>query len=125
MTNLRALAEADLGSTLEGEFGIPVTLIAPDGSRQSVRGRVLWNQVRTNLDTGEVATVPDPSVELRRSSLSRVPESGENWAVIIPEGPTEDAAKVTCLLDRSRAVAGGKSLGFVQLPLVYAAQADA
>jgi len=124
MKDLRALAEADLGSTLEGEFGTSVTLIAPDGSKQTARGRVLWNQARTNLDTGEVATVPDPVVELRRSSLSRVPETGENWAVVIPEGPRADAASRTCLLDRSRSIEGGKSLGFIKLPLSFAGQKE-
>ena len=32
MVNLRERAEADLGRTLEGEFGLPVELVTPEGN---------------------------------------------------------------------------------------------
>jgi len=129
--NVRALAETDLAHTLEGEFRIPVVLIDPTGLKidktkngLSLGGRVLLSQPRTNMDTGEVVIVPDPVVELRRSSLSRVPVIGEKWGVIIPDSPRADAVLETYVLDPSRTVSGGESLGVIKLPLVKATQAE-
>ena len=129
MQTLRAQAVEDLRTTLEGEFGMVVTLIAPDGSKIDttkdglpLKGRVLYSQARTNLETGERISVPEPLVILRRASLSRIPQTGENWAVSIPEGPAAGAALVTYALDGSQAVGSGESLGFVRLPLTKAVQ---
>jgi hypothetical protein len=129
VTNVRALAESDLGHTLEREMGIAVVLIAPDGLKidttnddRPLVGRVLWSQPRTNLESGEVAIVPDPVVELRRSSLSRVPATGERWSVLIPSGPITGAPVELYMLDRSRSVEGGRSLGVIKLPLVRVKQ---
>ncbi|MBU1080910.1 MAG: hypothetical protein KKB59_10530 [Spirochaetes bacterium] len=130
MTNVRALAERDLGHTLEREMGIAVALIAPDGLKISTTndgrplvGRVLWSQPRTNTESGEVVIVPDPVVELRRSSLSRVPLTGEHWSVIIPSGPTAGAPLEIYMLDASRSLEGGRNLGVIKLPLQRVKQA--
>ncbi len=131
MINVRALAEQDLGQTLEGEFRIAVSLIAPDGLKinttvdgKPLGGRVLWGQPRTNLETGEVVIVSDPVVILRRSSLSRVPLTGEAWSVIIPSGPMTGAPLGLYMLDRSRSLEGGRSLGTIKLPLVRVDQSE-
>jgi hypothetical protein len=130
MTRLRARAEHDLGHTLEAEFSIPVSLIAPDGQLyatdamgKELVGRVVWSQPRTNLDTGDVAILHDPMVTLRRSSLSRVPLTGEHWLVLLPDGPAATSPTVKWLLDASRAVEGNESLGTVRLSLTQVAQA--
>jgi hypothetical protein len=129
--NVRALAEQDLAQVLEGEFSVPCVLITPEGEKidtdtdgNPLRCRALWSQVRTNSAGGSY-TVPDPLVELRRSSLSRVPEEGENWAVIIPSGPEAGAPLETFLLDPlSRPLGGGRNLGAIKLPLIKGKQSD-
>ena len=55
MPNLRELAESDLGTTLEGDFALPVELIDPDGVKQSLVGQVLYDTVEFNPETGEPA----------------------------------------------------------------------
>lgn len=122
--NLRALAEGDLRYTLEGDFSSTITLISPNGAKQIVKGRVRWSQPRTNLQTGEVVNVPDPVVTIRKSSLSVIPAEGENWAVIIPDGPRSDAAPITMLLDKTRTLDGGKTLGMITLRLVNTKQTE-
>ena len=128
--NIRALAERDLGTTIEGEFGIPVTLITPEGQRitetvdgRPLGGQVLWSQPTVNPETGEQVAVYAPVVILRRASLSRIPATGERWGVLIPDGPRADAVETSYLLDASYAVEGGKSLGKIRLPLVRAEEA--
>jgi hypothetical protein len=121
--------ESDLGDTIEGEFGVPVTLITPDGETvtktvdgRPLLGKVRWSQPEVNPETGVAVAVDNPVVTLRRSSLSRVPATGENWFVIIPNGPRPDAVPAQFVLDDSYAVEGGRTLGKVRLPLVAAKQ---
>ena len=123
--NLRALAEADLSTTLEGDFSAAITLVGPQGAKQTVRGRVRLCKSHPDLGTGDMVVVPDPNVTLRRSSLSPVPATGEKWSVTFPDGPRADAKDVTYLLDTTRALDGGKTLGLIKLPLVVADQAEA
>jgi hypothetical protein len=116
--------ESDLGDTIEGEFGVPVKLITPDGETvaaavdgRPLLGKVRWTQGEVDPETGVAVAVPNPVVTLRRSSLARVPATGENWGVIIPNGPRPDAAPAHFVLDGSYAVEGGRTLGKVRLPL--------
>jgi hypothetical protein len=124
--NLRSRAEKDLRVTLEGDFGVPVVLIAPDGAvvDKTVDGRPLrckaaWAQPAINAD-GQEVVVPNPVVWLRRTSLARVPRSGERWLVRIPVSPAEDAEMGDFLMDESYAARGGRGLGKVRIPLVFA-----
>jgi hypothetical protein len=117
--------ESDLGDTIEGEFGVPVKLITPDGKTvdttvddRPLTGKVRWTQPEVNPETGVAVAVPNPVVTLRRSSLSRVPATGEAWGVIIPSGPRPDAPPEHFVLDGAYAVEGGRTLGKVRLPLV-------
>lgn len=114
--NLRERAESDLGLTLEGRWGLPVVLVAPDGARQEdLRGQVMYDIVRMDPDTGNEVTIDSPVVTLRRSSLTRVPVAGETWGIEFPESPSETAPMVQHILTPDRPPEGGKSIGFIRL----------
>jgi hypothetical protein len=116
--NLRELAESDLLTTLEGEWALPVTLISPDAETQTgIMGQVLYDTVRVNPETGEDMVVGNPVVSLRRSSLNRVPLSGENWIVKIPTIPSFTAPLEDFVIDPTRPIEGGRSIGFIRLYL--------
>jgi hypothetical protein len=124
--------ESDLGDTIEGEFGVPVTLLDPDGQTitttvdgRPLVGKVRWSQPEVNPETGVAVAVENPVVTLRRSSLPRVPATGENWGIIIPSGPRSGDEPEHFVLDSAYAVEGGRTLGKVRLPLVKAKQKEA
>jgi len=128
--NLREQAELDLRHTLEGAFKLPVVLIDPDGNTIDTSendglplvGQVLYDTVVTDPATGGTVVIDEPVVTLRRSSLSRVPAPGENWAVRIPLTPSATGDLVTHLIDPSKSPEGGASIGFIRLYLKKAAQ---
>ncbi len=120
MVNLREQVELDLETTLEGDFGLPVTLVAPDGSSQSVTGQVLYDTLTFDPEYGAEVVIHRPVVTVRRSSLTRVPAPGEAWAVKIPLTPSTSATLVSHMLDRVSE--DGGSIGFVRLYLVKAEQ---
>jgi len=96
MSDLRARIERDLGRTLEGEFGMPITLINPTtGAKQTVRGQVVYFTRENDPATGGVIKVEKPSVTIRTSSLSVRPVPGERWAVRIPSSPIPGASLET------------------------------
>lgn len=121
---LRAEIEADLLETLEDpyDYGMPVILISPDGviyntsenDGETLYGRVLYDTIDED-EEGRQITVHQPNVTLRISSLGRVPENGEQWIVKIPDGPTNEATTLTCMLER--ALHDGSSLGIIKLHL--------
>ena len=117
MGTLRFTAEADLETSLEGDFGLPVTLQDADGASQTVQGQILYDTIRTNPDSGDEMVVNNPVVTVRRSSLNTIPAKGEKWIVQIPESPTAGAAIITFMLDDDRAAEGGSSIGFIRLYL--------
>lgn len=128
--NLRKQAEADLGISLEKDWGLPVVLISPDGevidtnenSDEALTGQILYDIVTTNPETGEPVIVNNPIVSLRRSSLSRVPVSGERWVVKIPIDPDPDADLTEFVISKVRPPEGGRSIGFIKLFLQKAKQ---
>lgn len=123
--NLRERAESDLSQSLEGDFGLPVELIDPDGeiinTRQSddstLKGQVLYNSKDVDIDTGLPIVINRPVVTLRRSSLSRIPVAGEKWIVRIPKNPSETDTLIDFALDESRPPETGQSIGFIKLYL--------
>lgn len=123
--NLRERVESDLAITVEGRWGLPVFLTSPDGEKQinkkgttvPLKGQVLYDIMRLDLDTGEDKLVGCPVVTLRRTSLDRVPEPGENWLIEIPDEPREDADMVSYVLSPTRPPEGGRSIGFIRLYL--------
>ncbi len=121
-TNLRELAESHLEQTLEGMWSLPINFVTPDGDRvDGLRGQILYDQVRTNPETGEVVIVTEPIITVRRSTMlsdvGRVPAAGENWLVEIPESPSESADKASYVISSTRAPEGGRSVGFVRIYL--------
>ena len=128
--NLRKRAEADLATSLEKDWGLPVVLISPDGevvdtsenSGKALTGQVLYDTVTTNPETGESVIVNNPIVTLRRSSLSRVPIPGETWIVKIPVDPDPDADLTEFVSSKVRSPEGGRSIGFIKLFLQKAKQ---
>ena len=124
MIRVPALAEADLSGVIEGEFGLPVTLITPDGATvdKTVDGKPLTGFVRHSYtDTrqqrggSEKTIINSPVVKLRLSSLSKMPATGEKWTVGIPESPRADAALSWYILDANRPVEINRDRGTVKL----------
>jgi len=122
MINLREKIEADLSTTLEGRFGLPVVLLSPDGERQThskndpeqlLQAQVIYDTLQDNPDSGAEVIVHKPVITLRKSSLDRVPLPGERWAFSVPEEPRRDADQVWYLAERPRE--DGSSIGFVRL----------
>lgn len=126
--SLRQLAENDLAHTLEDSdgFGLPVVLIGPGetgASRQdtntltgdSLTGQILYDTVRMDAESGADVITEEPIITLRRASLSRVPASGERWLLQIPASPRAGASMIDYILDGSRSVQGGRSIGFIRL----------
>ena len=128
--SLRERAESDLLKSLEGEYGLPVELISPDGevintsanTGEPLTGQDLYDTVVVNPETGEDMIVNNPIVTLRRSSLSRVPVPGEKWAVKIPTSPSLTADLETFIIDPEHSPEGGRSIGFIKLHLIKAQQ---
>ena len=115
MPNLRELAESDLETSLEGDFGLPVELIDPDGVKyDGLMGQVLFDVELVNPDTLEM-TVVERIVSLRRSSLTRIPLDGERWVVRLPVTPSTTAPLEDFVLSEDRASSGGASIGFIKL----------
>jgi hypothetical protein len=127
--NLRERVEQDLAITLEGKFKLPVELVDPEGVEYTksandptsdLVGRVVYDRLIENPDHGGPMVVDKVHVTLRRSSLTRVPVAGETWAVRVPETPHVDADKETFLMEDPPE--GGRSIGYIQLHLMKAAQ---
>lgn len=113
--NLRELAESDLSISLEGDFGLPVELIDPDGVKyDGISGQVLFDVESVNPETLEV-TVIERIVSLRRSTLTRIPLDGERWVVRIPTTPSTTAELEDFVLSEDRPSSGGASIGFIKL----------
>ena len=132
MDQLREQIESDLGTTLEGDFGLPVELIAPDGTIYDssfndpefpLMGQILYDTLVVDPDTGAEMIVHKPVVTLRRSSLEVVPQDGEDWAVRIPIVPDRTATKETFKLERP--LEEGGAIGFIRLYLTRAEQTPA
>jgi hypothetical protein len=111
VTNLRAISEAALATTLEGLWSAQVTLIGPLGAKQVVRGQVVHDTVKRDPATGAVIEVVKSAVSLRRSSLSPVPGDGENWAFFVPRDATDDSGTETMYMES--APVGGRTLGII------------
>lgn len=122
MPNLRVLAESDLGTTLEGDFALPVELIDPEGAEQSLMGQVLYDTTSLDPDTGEAITVNNPIVTLRRSTLTRIPQDGETWLVRIPITPSLTAPMDEFIASGVHSSGGGASIGYIKLHLTRAEQ---
>jgi hypothetical protein len=114
--NIRVLVEKHLAVTLEGAWAIEVDLIGPAGVKQlGLKAQVLYDRIEQNPATGQPVIVNEPVVVLRYSSLNPAPQSKEKWLIRMPVSPVEGAAKEDFVLDPSRAIEGGRSIGFIRL----------
>ena len=124
MGGLRAIIERDLGETLEGDFGLPVRLVSPEGITQiksandpenDLMGQVLYDYAILDPDSGAEVVVHEPVVTLRRTSLNEIPSCapGKNWLIKIPATPSEEAEKVTYRIGRTPE--GGATIGIIRL----------
>jgi hypothetical protein len=127
LTSIPALSEKDLGDTIEGEFGVLVTLMNPDGVKidQTVDGRPLKGFVRRSYkDTRDIGrgdkdtvTVNAPVVKLRITSLPELPVTGAAWLIGIPETPLNGAEFEWYSLDPKKPVETSSGTGTVKLYL--------
>jgi len=122
MISIPALLEKDLGDTIEGECGMPVSLITPGGAviDQSANGGPLKGFVRrsyadTREKSGDKVIVNAPVVKLRITSLTRIPATGEKWRIGIPESPLNGAAIELYELDPKKPVEVNRNTGTVKL----------
>ena len=127
MINIPALSEQDLGDTIEGEFGMLVSLKNPDGITidTTIDGEPLKGFVRHSYtDTRErrggsisnnIAVINAPCVRLRMSSLAEIPTTGKTWKIGIPVSPIEGAETEWYDLDPKRPVEVNKSRGTIKL----------
>ena len=122
--NLRELAVSDLKRENIRDWGLPVQLIDPDGTRYTTDNetgetlkavQILYDYRKLDPGTGEEVTVHEPIVVMMKSSLSRIPVSGENWVIKMPIEPNESATLETRVLSKARAIEGGSSLGYIRL----------
>lgn len=121
MVDLRKLSEEFLGTSLEGDFSLPVEIQTPNGAIQTVRAQVIYDRTGEDPQTGETVYVTDPVVVVRRTSLDPLPSPGERLIIRIPENPREDAAKETYFcFDQS--FQGGRSLGMIRFYLTRTEQ---
>lgn len=120
--NFRELSESLLNLTVEGPFGLPIDLMAPDGSKFSAVGQLVFDRIEENPDSGEIIVVVNPVAVLRRSSLDVVPENGQNWHFRMPLTPDRLADKFDFVLDESKSISGGKSLGIIRIYMKFVEQ---
>lgn len=124
MGTLRSEISEDLADLIEGDFGVPVELVDPDGnvikspvwsSEAVLFGQVLYDRVLMDPQTGAAVLSTRVTVTLRRASLPRIPSARERWVVRVPSGPEETEISVSYLLSQARK--GGKSGGYIVLEL--------
>ena len=122
--NLRERAIKDSKKQNLKNWGLPIVLIDPDGNtyntdaetdEQLMALQILYDYKRINPETGEEVTINEPIVTIALSSLSRIPQSGEKWIINMPADPSEVTQYETFIHSSTRAVEGGRSLGFIRL----------
>jgi hypothetical protein len=114
---LMELAERDLSITLEGAWSLPVIITRKsDDHTQTVQGQVLKDSVKVNED-GIPEIDLNPVVSLRVSSLTEVPEDGENWYFDIPVSPVQGAEIKRFMFGGDDARRGFLSIGLLTYPL--------
>jgi hypothetical protein len=99
-------------------FALPVILTDPDTGLPypEYYGKILYDVKVWDPEQGCEIVVHRPIVTLRRSSLARVPKSGEKWKIQIPTEPRVDAPKETFIFERP--ALDGISIGYVKMELV-------
>jgi hypothetical protein len=107
------------------QWGLRITLIGPDGtvydndaiSNEPLRAaQILYDYKRVDPKTGGDMTVNQPVVTVARQSLPVIPLNGEKWIIKMPLDPDQsvDAPLVDFVFTQTRAVEGGRSIGFIR-----------
>jgi hypothetical protein len=124
MEDLRAAIENDLHDSIEGEFGVNVELITPDGETQSMsllypteylRARVQYSSTQLDPATGVPVIVANPIVTLRIASLIRVPAAGERWMIKMPISPRIGAESRLWPFGVDRSAMDGSDIGYIKI----------
>ena len=127
MMSIPTLSEKDLSDTLEGEFGIFVSLKNPDGliidadiNNKPLKGfvRRSYSDTREVRGGNNIAIINAPCVRLRMSSLPEIPVTGENWKIGIPLSSIPGVDIEWYNLDPKKAVEVNKNRGTIKLYLV-------
>jgi len=116
------IATTGLETSLEGNYGSLIELTAPDGETIKtnekglpLKGQVLYDRIGVDPETADEIVVNEISVSLRKSALSRVPESGESWKISFPLDPADPDTLTTHMLTEDHAPIDGGSIGFIKL----------
>ncbi len=121
--NIRThIATNGLKTSMEGNFGLPVELITPDGQiinknevGDDLKGQVLYDKDGIDPESGDLAVVKETTVSLRITALSRVPLAGEIWQVKIPINPAFPDVLGDFLINSDKSPITGQSMGFIKL----------
>jgi hypothetical protein len=121
--------ENDMADTIEGDFGVPVWTIDPDGAKQEfsandpekkLAAMFRYSKLDVNPETGSVVTVVNPFLVFRKSSLNRIPQDGEVWVanVLLPPKFTQ-----TMTFDMTVYPASGENdMGTIKMHLIETEQ---
>lgn len=123
--NLRNhIARDGLKRSIEGNFGMQIELITPDGIEitqnedgETLKAQVLYDRENIDPESGNLIVIKETRVVIRRSALSRVPEEGETWQVKIPINPALQNVLTQFLCNADESPEGGQSSGFITLKL--------
>ena len=106
------------------DWGLPVELTDPDGKEYKTDDetgntlqavQILYDYRKFDPETGQEIIVHEPIVIMAKSSLERVPVSGENWHIRFPVDPASPNTLSDFVLSKVRAPEGGDSLGYIRL----------
>ncbi|RKX22190.1 MAG: hypothetical protein DRP45_11605 [Candidatus Zixiibacteriota bacterium] len=116
------LATKGLKRMIEGNYGLPVVLITPDGTTIStdedgntLKGQVLYDHDSLDPETGDLMSTKEIRVTLRKTALSQIPVAGETWKVSIPDDPSDTDTLTTYLMNPDESPVDGQSAGFITL----------
>lgn len=121
---LREVAVRDMRVLNQRQWGLPVILIGPDGTVYDTDAiteeplkavQILYDYKRIDPRTGGEMTVNEPIVVLARKSLSVIPANGEKWVIKMPMDPEADAELIDFTFTPTRALEGGRSIGFLRI----------
>lgn len=127
--NLRShIATNGLKTSIEGNYGLPVILIPPDGvpiktdtDGNTLKGQVIYDREELS-EEGDLVSIKEIRITLRKSALSRVPVDGEKWGIQFPLNPATPETLTTMTIDGTNAITDGGTLGFITLRPIQADQ---
>ena len=119
-TSERALMEADLADSLEGEFAVPTVITDPAGVPSAVQAMVIYDSRRESTDSnGAPVIVKELAVTYRRSSLPAsvlaqlVAATPLPFKIAVPQHAAS-ATMTTYLIDLSKAPELSYTIGTVR-----------